>query len=82
MRTNYSWKAVEPILEMGNGNGNGNGKWEMGNEKDGGIPRVGVAHYAARCPILEPRPLVCTTGFIEKDDCFRFYEQLSNDCIT
>ena len=29
--------------------------------------RVGVAHYAALRPILEPRPLVCTTGYIERD---------------
>ena len=29
---------------------------------------VGVAHYAALRPTLEPRPLICTTGFTEKDD--------------
>ena len=54
MRTNYFWKAVEPILEMR----------KIGES----YHRVGVAHYAALRPILEPRPLVCTTGFTEKDD--------------
>ena len=54
MRTNYSWKAVEPILEMR----------KIGES----YHRVGVAHYASLCPILEPRPIVCTPGFAEKDD--------------
>ena len=52
--TNYSWKAVEPILEMR----------KIGES----YHRVGVAHYSALRPILEPIPLVCTTGFTEKDD--------------
>ena len=54
MRTTYSWKSVEPILEMR----------KIGES----YHRVGDSHYATQCPILEPRPLVCTTGFIEKDD--------------
>ena len=54
MRTTYFWKPIEPILEMR----------KIGDS----YHRVGVAHYAALRPILEPRPLVCTTGFIEKDD--------------
>ena len=54
MRTNYSWKAVESILEM--------------RRIEESHHRVGVAHYAALRPILEPRPLIYTTGFTEKDD--------------
>ena len=54
MRTKWSWNAVEPNLEMR----------KIGES----FHRVGIAHYAALSPILEPRPLACTTEFTEKDD--------------
>ena len=56
MRTNYSWKGVEPILVIR----------KIGES----YHRVVVAHYAALSPILEPGLLVCTTGFAEKNDMY------------
>ena len=53
MRSNDFWKAVELILEMG----------KIGES----YHRVGIAHHAALWQILELRPLICTTGFTEKD---------------